>query len=77
MSHWKLDLVNHFLKRKHPKYVMLEYQLIARVNKWAPAIVRNDLIYHRTVNKEGGIGRNLSPYSLKERLNRLFRVFEM
>jgi hypothetical protein len=72
MAYWKLDLV-YFFAKKHPKYVILAHRLISSINGWAPANVRHDLIYNRTVNYGGGIGRNLPNDFMNEILNRLFK----
>lgn len=72
MEYWKLDLVNFFAK-KHPKYVILAHRLIACINGWTVPRVRHDLIYNRTVNYAGGIGRNLPHDFMNKILNKLFK----
>ena len=72
MSHWKLDLV-HFFTFRHPKYVILAHRLIASLKGWVSEKLRNELIWNRTVNYGGGIGRNLPMDLMNEILNRLFK----
>lgn len=72
MSLWKLDLV-HFFSTKHPKYVILAHRLLVSINGWLPDKLKHDLIYNRTVNYGGGIGRNLPMDFMNEILNRLFK----
>ncbi|CAG2194617.1 unnamed protein product [Mytilus edulis] len=72
ISHWKLDLV-HFFSTKHPKYVILAHRLLVSINGWLPDKLKHDLIYNRTVNYGGGIGRNLPMDFMNEILNILFK----
>jgi hypothetical protein len=72
MCHWKVDLV-HFFSTKHPKYVILAHRLLVSINGWLPDKLRSDLIYNRTVNYGGGLGRNLPLDFMNEILNRLYK----
>lgn len=68
MSHWKVDLV-HFFSTKHPQYVILAHRLLVSINGWLPEKLRSYLIYNRTVNYEGGLGRNLPMDFMNEIIN--------
>ncbi|VDI05718.1 Hypothetical predicted protein [Mytilus galloprovincialis] len=72
LTHWKFDLI-HFFSTKHPKYLILAHRLLVSVNGWLPEKLKNDLIYNRTVNYGGGMGRNLPQDFMNEILNRLFK----
>lgn len=72
ISMWKLDIVT-FLVNRHPKYFILAHRLLVSLNGWLPERLRHDLIWNRTVNYGGGIGRNLPMDLMNEILNRLFK----
>ena len=72
MKFWKLDLI-HFFRTKHPKYLILAHRLIVSINGWLPKRLQEDLVWNRTVNYGGGIGRNLPMDIMNEILNRLFK----
>ncbi|CAC5388947.1 unnamed protein product [Mytilus coruscus] len=72
LTYWKFDFI-HFFSTKHPKYLILAHRLLISVNGWLPEKLKNDLIYNRTVNYGGGMGRNLPQDFMNEILNRLFK----
>ncbi|KAJ8304619.1 hypothetical protein KUTeg_018202 [Tegillarca granosa] len=72
LYYWRLDLAN-FLANRHPKYDILAYRLLCAVNGWLCQKLQEELIWNRTVNYSGGVGRNLPLDFMNEVLNRLFK----
>lgn len=58
IMHWKFDLLN-FYEYNHPKYFHVCHQLLSAVNGAASPRLRHSLIWNRTVNPNGGPGKNL------------------
>ncbi|OWF48543.1 Chromatin modification-related protein png2 [Mizuhopecten yessoensis] len=72
IRYWRFDLP-YFMEKKHPKYVILAHRLLCATHGWLPEKVREELIWNRTVNYSGGVGRNLPMDLMNELLNRLFK----
>ena len=46
---------------------------MAGINGWLPEKLQEEIIWNRTVNYSGGMGRNLPADLMNEILNRLFK----
>ncbi len=73
VAFWRIDLPD-FRARNHNKYVILSHRLTADLNGWMPPKVQADLIWNRTVNLQGGLGRNIEMDLANEFLNCDFKT---
>ena len=59
MNHWKIDL-HHFYQGHHWKYLTEGHNLIMDINGGVSERLAHQLVWNRTVNIDGGKGRNIS-----------------
>lgn len=58
IMHWKFDLLN-FFEHNHPKYFHVCHQLLSAINGAVSPRLQHSLKWNRTVNPNGGPGKNL------------------
>ncbi|CAC5398328.1 unnamed protein product [Mytilus coruscus] len=67
--HWKADLPD-FYENNHPKYLIYAHRLLINVAGATSPRLREQLIWNRTVNVEGGARKNIPKDLHCEHLNR-------
>jgi hypothetical protein len=70
--HWKYDLLQFFCKH-HPKYFLLCSRLLLAVNGAVSPRLQTTLIWNRTVNTNGGIGKNIEMDLQMEYFNKEYK----
>ena len=73
MSHWRFDMVE-FFEMHHPKYFIEGFHLLTDINGGASERVAHQMKWNRTVNVNGGRGRNISMDLAMEHLNKEFKL---
>ncbi len=69
--HWDFDLIQ-FHHCRHPKYLSIAIALLVKLLT-APAIIRHQLVWSRTVNTKGGQGNNITIDEHCEHLNHQYK----
>lgn len=72
LIHWKFDLFQ-FFSRHHPKYFLLCTRLLLAVNGAVSPRLQRTLIWNRTVNKNGGQGKNIEMDLQMEYFNKEYK----
>lgn len=57
--HWKLDMLQ-FFEKHHPKYFLIGQRLLSAINGAVSPRLCHTLIWNRTVNPNGGKGKNIA-----------------
>lgn len=59
LLHWRFDMLQ-FYEKHHPKYLLIGQRLLAAVNGAVSERLKHTLIWNRTVNPNGGSGKNIA-----------------
>nr|XP_022295009.1 uncharacterized protein LOC111105128 [Crassostrea virginica] len=73
LSDWRLDMVE-FWNRNHNKYLILGHRLLAGINGWLPARLRQEVEWNSTANLLGKPGHNVALDLVNEFLNNEFKA---
>ncbi|XP_011680810.2 uncharacterized protein LOC105446108 [Strongylocentrotus purpuratus] len=74
MSHWRIYMPELF-KRRHPHYIKAAHRMLAGVAGCLAERIRNEIVHNRTININGGAGRNVALDFFIEQLNHHFKEF--
>jgi len=59
IMHWKFDML-HFYDKHHPKYFLIGQRLLGAINGTVSKRLQHTLKWNRTVNPNGGKGKNIA-----------------
>ncbi|XP_062611695.1 uncharacterized protein LOC134273511 isoform X2 [Saccostrea cucullata] len=76
ITHWKFDLLQFFTKH-HPKYFLLCTRLLLAINGAVSPRLQKTLVWNRTVNVNGGRGKNIEMDLQMEYFNKEYKVLKM
>ena len=69
---WKF-LMLHFKANGHTKYSVEAFNLLAQIYATLSPQMSHRLVYNRTCNVRGGVGRNIALHLHNEHINRMFK----
>ena len=72
MSLWKHSLLQ-YLDNNHPKYLIYAVRLLTAMNGGTSERLREDILWNRTVNQNGGQSKNIGMDLMIEFLNKGFK----
>lgn len=72
IMHWRFDLLN-FYEHNHPKYFHVCHQLLSAISGAVSPRLQHSLTLNRTVNPNGGPGKNLEMDLQKEFFNKEYK----
>ncbi|KAH3872152.1 hypothetical protein DPMN_035366 [Dreissena polymorpha] len=72
IRHWKFDLLG-FYENHHPKYFLVCHQLLSAINGAVSPRLQQTLIWNRTVNPNGGLGKNMEMDLQMEHYNKQYK----
>jgi hypothetical protein len=72
ITHWRFDLIDLFNKH-HPKYVIMAAKLLLNVSGGGSERLAKQLMWNRTINVNGGRGKNVSKDFYNEVINKKYK----
>lgn len=72
IRHWKFDSLD-FYEKNHPKYLIYAHRLLTNIAGGTSERLRHQLVWNRTVNIQGGRGKNIPKDLYNEYLNKEYK----
>ena len=72
ISLWKHNLLQ-YLDNNHPKYLIYAVRLLTSINGGVSQRLKEEILWNRTVNQNGGAGNNIAMDLMIEFLNKGFK----
>ena len=72
ISLWRHNLLQ-YLDNNHPKYLIYAVRLLTSINGGVSQRLKEEILWNRTVNQNGGAGNNIAMDLMIEFLNKGFK----